>query len=289
MIAIPKELFVTKSVHKNIGMDPNNSILSCGFIHHTRHLSQNENLVFKYYGALLLLSGEGTYIDKDGKSTRIYPGCFIQRLPYVRHSTITKEDGKWLEFFVCFGYETYRSLRHLGLLSASPVLFPGLTQALLDKCLQFYEHLSLASSEKLPYLLLEAQQLVFLINDMHRKQTVIPTSRSLLEQARDLLGSGQIPDDSCRGVAEYLGLGYENFRKLFRQEFHVPPHTYLIQKRLNTAKELLLDDTLSVREIASMTGYPDSFSFSKQFKKYTTLTPREFRSLHQVPGVSPER
>ena len=62
----------------------------------------------------------------------------------------------------------------------------------------------------------------------------------------------------------------------------MPPHTYLIQKRLNTAKELLLDDSLSIQEIAARTGYPDSFSFSKQFKKYTSLTPREFRSLHQI-------
>ena len=120
---------------------------------------------------------------------------------------------------------------------------------------------------------------------MHRKQSLHPSVRSLLYQARDLLGSGQIPDDSCRGTAEYLGLGYENFRKLFRQEFQIPPHTYLIQKRLNNAKELLLQDDLSVQEIAARTGYPDSFSFSKQFKKYTTLTPRQFRALHQVPGT----
>lgn len=149
MLRIPKELFVTRSVHRTLGLDLNNSILSCGFIHHTRHLPQNENLVFKYYGALLLLSGEGTYMDRDGKSTRIYPGCFIQRIPYVRHSTITKEDGKWLEFFVCFGYETYRALTHMG-------------------------------------LLLEAQQLVFGIYDMHRKQSLHPSVRSLLYQARDL-------------------------------------------------------------------------------------------------------
>ena len=285
MLRIPKELFVTRSVHRTLGLDSNNSILSCGFIHHTRHLPQNENLVFKYYGALLLLSGEGTYIDRDGKSTRIYPGCFIQRIPYVRHSTITKEDGKWLEFFVCFGYETYRTLTHMGLLQDHPVLCPGLNQSLLDRCLLFYDHLEHSSPEQLPYLLLEAQQLVFGIYDMHRKQSLHPSVRSLLYQARDLLGSGQIPDDSCRGTAEYLGLGYENFRKLFRQEFQIPPHTYLIQKRLNNAKELLLQDDLSVQEIAARTGYPDSFSFSKQFKKYTTLTPRQFRALHQVPGT----
>lgn len=285
MLRIPKELFVTRSVHRTLGLDPNNSILSCGFIHHTRHLPQNENLVFKYYGALLLLSGEGTYMDRDQKSTRIYPGCFIQRIPYVRHSTITKEDGKWLEFFVCFGYETYRALTHMGLLQDQPVLCPGLNQSLLDRCLLFYDHLEHSSPEQLPYLLLEAQQLVFGIYDMHRKQSLHPSVRSLLYQARDLLGSGQIPDDSCRGTAEYLGLGYENFRKLFRQEFQIPPHTYLIQKRLNNAKELLLQDDLSVQEIAARTGYPDSFSFSKQFKKYTTLTPRQFRALHQVPGT----
>lgn len=160
MLHIPEELFVTRSVHRTLGLDPNNSILSCGFIHHTRHLTENENLVFKYYGALLLLSGEGTYIDSDGKSTRIYPGCFIQRIPYVKHSTITKEDGKWLEFFVCFGYETYRSLKHMGLLQDQPVLCPGLSQSLLDRCLLFYDHLEGAATEQLPYLLLEAQQLV---------------------------------------------------------------------------------------------------------------------------------
>ena len=200
MTEIPKELFETRAVHKNIGMDPNNSILSCGFIHHTRHLSQNENLVFKYYGALLLLSGEGTYIDKDGKSTRLYPGCFIQRIPYVKHSTITKEDGKWLEFFVCFGYETYCSLLHMGLLSEAPVLYPGITNSLLDKCVQYYEHLSQASSRRLPALLLEAQQLVFSIYDMHRKQTVIPSTRSLLDQARDsrnISGSAMRISASC--------------------------------------------------------------------------------------------
>ena len=190
--------------------------------------------------------------------------------------------------FVCFGYETYRSLRHMGLLLDQPVLSPGLSQSLLDRCLLLYDHLEHSTQEQLPYLLLEAQQLVFGIYDMHRRQSLRPSVRTLLYEARDLLGSGQIPDDSCRGTAEYLGLGYENFRKLFRQEFHMPPHTYLIQKRLNSAKELLLQDSLSIQEIAARTGYPDSFSFSKQFKKYTTLTPASSGPSTRCPGRTGE-
>lgn len=103
MNEIPKELFVTRSVHKNIGMDPNNSILSCGFIHHTRHLSQNENLLFKYYGALLLLSGEGTYIDKDGKAPGSIPDASFSAFPMSVIPPSQKRMGNGWSFLSVLG------------------------------------------------------------------------------------------------------------------------------------------------------------------------------------------
>lgn len=281
---IPKHLFKTQSIHRSISSDINNSILSCGTIHHTHHLKCNENQIFKYYGSLLLLSGEGTYIDADGNETPLYPGCFIQRLPDTLHSTIVKEDGKWLEFFLCFGYDTYVSLQKIGILSTQPVLYPGLSMNLLQEYLNFYRELSAASDEQLPFLLLEAQRIIFTIYQYHQKKTTNPSTRTLLAKSKNLLGGDLIADSSSRGVADHLGMGYENFRKLFKNTYGISPHAYIIQKRMNRAKDLLLQSNMSIQEIAMTIGFPDSYSFSKQFKQQTAITPSDFRNQHNITG-----
>lgn len=47
----------------------------------------------------------------------------------------------------------------------------------------------------------------------------------------------------------------------------MPFSEYLIGKRIQKAKELLLDDKLSIEEIAEKVGYNDYFYFLKAFKK----------------------
>ncbi|EGO8073496.1 helix-turn-helix transcriptional regulator, partial [Enterococcus faecalis] len=56
----------------------------------------------------------------------------------------------------------------------------------------------------------------------------------------------------------------------------VGPINYLIQIRLNHAKELLKNDSLSVKEVAKTVGYEDAYHFSKLFKKYYGKSPSQF-------------
>jgi YesN/AraC family two-component response regulator len=51
----------------------------------------------------------------------------------------------------------------------------------------------------------------------------------------------------------------------------------LNKKKINVAKELLKDTNMSVEEIALSVGYNEPSSFFKLFKKYTHMTPTEFR------------
>ena len=57
----------------------------------------------------------------------------------------------------------------------------------------------------------------------------------------------------------------------------MPFSEYLIGKRIQKAKELLLDDKLSIEEVAEKVGYNDYFYFLKSFKKNTGISPSKYR------------
>jgi YesN/AraC family two-component response regulator len=64
--------------------------------------------------------------------------------------------------------------------------------------------------------------------------------------------------------------------KLFKQETGESPINYLIKIRMEKAKELLVKEELSVKEIANSVGYQDAYHFSKLFKKYTGNSPSDY-------------
>lgn len=67
------------------------------------------------------------------------------------------------------------------------------------------------------------------------------------------------------------------FRRLFKEKYGVSPHTYLITLRIDKAKRLLSDSSLTVTEIAEDCGFSGVYRFCKAFKDKTGLTPTEYR------------
>ena len=74
-------------------------------------------------------------------------------------------------------------------------------------------------------------------------------------------------------LAEMLYVTPTYLSKTFKAATGVGPINYLIQIRLNHAKELLKNDSLSVKEVAKTVGYEDAYHFSKLFKKYYGKSP----------------
>lgn len=72
------------------------------------------------------------------------------------------------------------------------------------------------------------------------------------------------------------------FRRLYKQT----PHQYLIDKRIEKAKDLLRNSDLSITEICLAVGYESLGSFSSLFQKVTGISPSMYRSRSQ-PALSP--
>ena len=80
-------------------------------------------------------------------------------------------------------------------------------------------------------------------------------------------------EDICKSV--YISRYY--LTHLFKEYSGISPVQYIISKRMEKAKQLLSDTSLSVHEIAELTGYTEETSFLRTFKKTENMTPSEFR------------
>ena len=81
-------------------------------------------------------------------------------------------------------------------------------------------------------------------------------------------------------VAEQFGFHPNYFSEMFKKETGKNFSIYLLEVRMEAAKELLRDSSGTIYEIASRVGYKDSKYFSQQFTKIVGIKPTEYRRLY---------
>lgn len=82
---------------------------------------------------------------------------------------------------------------------------------------------------------------------------------------------------SMHKVAKLFGMSQRNFGRRFKDAANITPLEYLQQCRFNAAKGLLQTSNLSIKEIAYRVGYIDVSYFSKLFREFASITPKEYR------------
>jgi AraC family transcriptional regulator len=83
---------------------------------------------------------------------------------------------------------------------------------------------------------------------------------------------------SLERLAAVAGMDLFRFARAFKQSTGSSPHRYLLEARINLAKELLRDPSLSITEIAMQTGFATPSHFSVTFRRIAGATPRDFRT-----------
>ena len=84
-------------------------------------------------------------------------------------------------------------------------------------------------------------------------------------------------DISLAALAELVDLSLYHFARAFKQSFGVPPHRYHMARRMDRARSLLQMPELSVTQIGIQIGFCETSSFTKAFRRFTGLTPTEYR------------
>ena len=75
------------------------------------------------------------------------------------------------------------------------------------------------------------------------------------------------------------------FRKIFTEEYKLSPKQYLIEVRINKAKQLLTDGFLKINAVASQCGFTNQYHFSRIFKEKTGFTPTEYSKYNRASKI----
>jgi AraC family transcriptional regulator len=86
-------------------------------------------------------------------------------------------------------------------------------------------------------------------------------------------------DINLDDIAKHVQLSPYHFSRVFKKHMNASPYQYLINYRINNAKNLLYNTNLSVKEIAFTCGFNSVSYFVTTFKKHSDLSPRRFREL----------
>ncbi len=225
-----------------------------------------------------VVRGTGRFTDGLGAARAVSAGDVLVHWPVRPCSLAPKPDGDWIEHWLLADRVFSNAMARLGLISARrSAISIGVDASIEERFSAIGESLRVMDDRDGDLLALRLHELLVEINRGERRFGAGDAESSLVSAACRRLADTVDGPASIPELADALGVGYERFRKVFRRHVGLAPAEYRVHRRVDRARELIVQRKLTNREIADALGYADQFTFSKQFKRVVGESPAAFR------------
>ncbi len=240
--------------------------------------------VLREYQLLYITKGEGYFESGSTRRTRVEKGMLIMLFPGQWHTYRPNRTTGWNEYYIGFEGPTADNMVRAGFFAPqSQILEVGFHEGLVNL---FTRAIDIAKEDKASaqqYLAGVVLHIVGKIlstaNNRHWDNTRI---NQKIERAKIIMNENLLGDVSPEQIAESLNISYSWFRKVFKSYTGYAPAQYFQELKINRAKQLLTDTTLSIKEIAFELNYNSTEHFFSIFKRKTRLTPTAYRNHGRV-------
>jgi AraC-like DNA-binding protein len=193
--------------------------------------------------------------------------------PLISHGPID-EHGFWTHRYICFTGPLAQTWWTEGLLPRQPLLLDDSE----DWARSFDSILNL-EDEQTPWAhAYKVNLFEGLLIRLARMSDQSDPEEPWLTRAKALLEDDRNFSPRVSEIAHKCGMAQSTFRRRFNSIMGQSPRNWAMERRLRSARVLLEDRNLSIGEVAHHLGYPDPFSFSKQFKAKEGISPSQWRS-----------
>ena len=258
-------------------------------LHRTCHVFVGPNFYTKHYpGGFIfrfIAAGNATYTMKDTE-WELEPGDFfisIPGIPIELYNSSTESTLEWYEFQI-LGKRAYDTFCLTGCSVHNPVRKTENPEDILPVFQRLHEYCSRPDRKYLKSLSLLMELLdLFAPEEIPQNTGAISPEEQLVRDVKHLLNSSHfsLGKNIEELASQYFQVNRTTLFRAFRKVEGIPPKKYLLDLRLNRAKELLQTTVFSLSEIAEASGFRSSKYFINFFHKRTGFTPEEWRTMIQ--------
>jgi two-component system response regulator YesN len=110
---------------------------------------------------------------------------------------------------------------------------------------------------------------------------------SVLDMVKGYIDQNPLERKSIEDFTDMAGINRKLLQRNFKQYYGITISEYQLQKKLETAAEMLEEGRLSKKQIAFRCGYHNQNNFSKAFRKQYNISPSNWqRQIFPVPVIS---
>lgn len=258
----------------------NMSIVSCSFSHSepifVRDVGWHKTAPLHVYGPAirtyfllhLIVGGKGV-VERAGKSTPLGAGEAFLIRPEEVVTYRADENEPWEYYWISFYGDFAESL---------------VSQTTDKLCMPYKQSgliaLQTALNNKFTTTVDSLNTLFSVLSSIQNTNEKKPTETDAITVALHYLENNYSEEIDVAALASRLGFSRAYFSTLFAQRTGEAPYRFLTKIRMEKAKEYLSNSRHSVEEIAYSVGFSCIGRFCSLFKKYTGLSPLQYRNTH---------
>ena len=235
----------------------------------------------------LCTRGRGIFFIEEN----VYPyqeGTLVQVAPNVLHIAHSegRQDPQWLTLYIDLQYlGTKLSVESLPLKAVlgSQVMDAGNMRSIRGDLVrlskEYFERDTYSRMSMLGHLHV-------LLAELSRYQTTNHSGSSernpgfeRIAPALNIIASRLDQPLPVHNLAMGCRMSESNFRRVFLSVMAESPHQYILNTRIQFAKTLLQDQSISILEISGRCGFETLSTFNRAFSKRTGMSPRQYRNL----------
>ena len=251
------------------------------FVHCAGQIGAKKNFFTKTWyldGVLLLFTARGTgYFSYQQRSCTLRPGdiVFIDCTQYHEYHTLGEF---WENYYIRFDGVCARTY-HDYINRNGWRVFPGNPIDATRKLIGSIINLCITPGDEAPLeISLALSRLLTGLAQKAEKSADTAELSLPVRQAKDFIDRNYTRPITLQDIARAALISPYHLSRIFKKQTSATPHAYLVSRRIDKAKRLLLTTQLNIQSISDRVGFSNVNILIRSFKAATGVTPAAFRS-----------